>query len=263
MLALSSCGWFNTAAPDTSGIEVQGARFALTFGDITHGRRRTSNRPTAPMGVFVSVYLSGGGFTLAQGAVRAVIAQAMFHATPSEEQLENTFQLLQEYGAVLQVDAQDLLNRSDDRPSTLNEYLTALKNITERSRRRMEELEQIVDSLEETERTQRGETAQFDRAIRESLRAQDYVAAGERQPLLAEAQAKLAETQSTLEQQQDIIHAFEELLEVADRRIVLIEENREVIIAGLRVVDLPGAESIGILEQATRRRTPGGGILGF
>ncbi len=259
---VSSCSLFGGGSNtvEDSTLTVTSARYAITFGDIIRGPHRLLNRPTSSLGVFAGLFLAAGSFVETQSALQGVTAQAAYHAQPGDQQLEDTFGLLQEFGTVLQVDIPDLLNRSDNRTDTLNQYLIGLTNITERSTRRAEEMRQALDALQDTERTQRRTASDLDRAIRNALSDKDYVTAGEKQPELAKAQGVLAETESTIAQQEVIIESFEELLDVAERQKNVLEQNREVIIAGLTVVDLPGAESLGILENANSRRRSGLGL---
>ena len=42
---------------------------------------------------------------------------------------------------------------------------------------------------------------------------------------------------------------FEKVITLGQERIESIEENREILLSGLRVVDVPGIEDIGILER--------------
>lgn len=189
-----------------------------------------------------------------QSALAGVAAQAAFHALPGDDQLDATFALLQEFGTVLQVDVPDLLNRSDNRPQTFNSYLAGLANITERSSRRAEEVEVALDTLQDTQRTQRRAVSDLERAIRNAITAKDYATAGELQSQLGAAQKMLTETESDIAQQEIVQNSLEDLLDIAAEQKLVLEENREVIIAGLRVINLPGADSLGILENAANRR---------
>jgi hypothetical protein len=256
-LALAGCGGSQTAVDNDANLDVQGARFALTFGDIVRGRRTVSNRASARLGVFTGMYLSGGGFLASNSARIGVLAQVKYHAKPGEEQLENTFQLLTEFGGVLGVDLADLLNRSTDRTDTLNAYVEGLENITERCTLRLAELRTQLTDLQLEQREARTAAATLDRNVRTALREEDYVTAGELQPDLAQAQAKVAEMDSRVRQHQQIIGAYDDLLEVSERRQLAIDQNREILIAGLKVVDVPGAEALGVLEQQSVRRRIG------
>lgn len=256
MSMLSGCGSGNDVI-STSSLRVEGARTAVLIGDINTYQPQ-ARRPSAPLGVYVNLFMSGGGFLQATAAMQAVIAQAKLHAKPSEEVQDNTIALLQEFGTILQVDVPDLLNRSDDRRETLDNYQEALINITERSKLRIQQLDGFVEQLRLEQREQRQTVSQLDRQVRDALREQDYTTAGEVQPILGEAQATLAKTDNELKQQQKLHSTFEDLLEVAEDRILAIEENRQVILSGLTVVDIPGAEDLGILEEEGR-----GGAFGL
>ncbi len=253
VMTLASCGGKKAADTASTTVDVQGARFALTFGDIVRGRRILSNRPSAPLAIFTAVYLSGGGFLGSASAIQGVLAQAQFHAKPGTDQLQNTFDLLTEFGTVLSVDIADVLNRSQDRSTTMNEYIAGLQNITERCTQKLAELEQELTDLQTQQRTARQTAGDLDREVKKALQDEDYAAAGEKQPDLAAAQSKVAEIDSNVKQEQAIIQAYKSLLAVSDKRTKAITENREILIAGLKVIDVPGADALGILEQQNLR----------
>ena len=263
MMTLAACGGKKETAADAD-LEVSGARLALTFGDVIHGARARTNRASAPMGLFLSLFLADNGIVSAQSAREGVMAQVQFHSKPTEEIQDATFALLEEFGTVLQVDAADLLNRSTNRNQTLNEYMEGLTNITERSRRKEAEFAQYIVRLGEEQKAQQKTASDIEKAIRSALKEQDYSTVGGRQEELNDAQTKLASTKTERSQQQNIQRAYQDMLKIADRRIQAIEENREVMIAGLKVVNVPGAESVGVLEELQRGgRTRNSGILGL
>ncbi len=249
-------GGATTSAPLT----VRGAKDAVLLGDIDHPRP-VVRRPSAPLGIYTAVFLSSGGFYVASGAVNAAIAQVKLTGRPSQDVIDTNFALLQEFDTVLQVDIADLLNRSQDRAETLDAYLEGLTNITERARQRMFDMDQYLETLQKTQKDQRSSVSTIDRAARDALKNQDYVLAGEKQQELGKVQADLGKTEADLKQQKQVRSSYDDLLELADRRIKAIEENREVLIAGLKVNNVPGADALGILEGGTTTRRSGS--LGF
>ncbi len=255
LLTACSFGGGGNAAAGTT-LKVHGSKNAVLFGDI-NDPRPVSRRPAAPLGIYTAIYLSSGGFYAAAGAVNAAIAQVRLTGKPSQDVLDTTIALLQEFDTVMQVDVTDLLNRSDNRAETLDAYLQGLKNITERATQRTTEIEQFTQSLEKTRKDLRSQVSAVDRAARDALKNQDYVLAGEKQQELGTLQGELAKTESSLKQQQQMDNSYDDLIKLAGLRIGAIEKNREVIIAGLRVNDVPGADDLGILEtqNGTRRRT--------
>ncbi len=246
-LILGGCFGSGTSEPDAE-LSVQGARFALTYGNIRTGARTVINRPSASIGVFTGLYLAGGGFFGSTSARTGVMAQAQYHAKPAGD-LDDTFALLTEFGTILGVDVADLLNRSADRTETMNNYLEGLQNITERAKLRWEELGTDLKELQAEQREARTAANALDREVRNALQTEDYATAGEKQPELAEAESKVAELDSNVRQLQDVIRTYDKLIEVADKRILAITENREILIAGQKVINVPGTESLGVLEE--------------
>ncbi len=248
--ALAGC--FGSRTTQTTFVPQSAVR-ALTFGTLDRIKTEV-NRPTSSLGIFASLYLSGHGFTKATSAPAGVVAQVKYHAKPSEEDTNTAYSLLEEFGIVLQVDIPDVLNRSDNRAETLNSYFTGLQNITERSRRRATVIQASIESLQLERKTRQRTVTDLDRVIRAALKDQDYSTAGSKQAELAQAQSQLTDTESQLDQQQTLLDSFENLLDVADRRLEAIDKNREILIAGLKAVDVPGAEDLGVIQQEAQKR---------
>ena len=254
---LSACSFGGSKNASTgTPLIVRGAKDAILFGDI-NDPRPVSRRPAAPLGIYTAIYLSSGGFYAVAGAVNAAMAQVKLTGKPSQDVLDTTLALLQEFDTVMQVDVTDLLNRSDNRAGTLDAYLQGLKNITARATQRTTEIEQYTTSLEKSRKELRGQVSAVDRAARDALKSQDYVLAGEKQQELGTLQGELAKTDSSLKQQQQVRNSYDELIKLSGTRIGAIEENREILIAGLKVNNVPGADSLGILEtqNGTRRKS--------
>lgn len=253
-LALSACG--NDADSDETADDPDGSSVAIdAVGDIiVLGSEAPFLRPSAPMGIFTAVYMAKP-FFLSTTAVKGVAAQVLLHALPDEEQIETTYSLLDEFGSVIQVDITDVLNRSEDRAETLNDYLEGLRNITARSEQKATETDQYIERLETERRTLRGTVADLERSRRDAIENQDFAGAGEIQQDLSAEQAKLSTLEADLELQQNVLASFSDLLEVATNRIDAIDKNKEALIAGVRVVDVPGVENLGVLEGGRRSRT--------
>jgi hypothetical protein len=222
-------------------------------------------RPSAPIGIWSTMFLSGQGFIASASAVQGVMAESIFHAKPSEDQLNNMYALLEEFATVLSIDIPDLLNRSDDRANTLNEYREGLGNITLRSEQKAKETEQLIDNLQDERSAQSRVAGDVERSQRDAIEQQDFVTAGELQKQLAEEQAKLTKIESDLDLQESLSNTFEDLLEIAHERIDAIDSNREVLIAGLKVIEVPGVEDLGVLDtgQERSRRRGGSAVLGL
>ncbi len=259
-LFVASCGGGKKeTVADT--VDVRGAKHAILNGGIDH-RRPVYVRPSAALGIYAGVFMSGGGFFAISGAVQAALAHMKLVGKPSQDSIDTTYALLQEFGSILQVDIADLLNRSPERSRTLDEYITGLRNITARSRQRVLDIDQYVASLQKTRSDLRTQISTIDRDARKALTAKDYMTAGDRQQESAAKETELAKTEAELKQQQSLRKSYGDLLTVADKRVKAIEENREILIAGLKVINVPGAENLGILEGKQTKRTSGGTGLG-
>lgn len=214
--------------------------------------REEDRHPSAMYGFFVAISLARGG--LLSTALRGVGAQAAL-AEEQKPDVDTSFAILQELGTVLQTDVPDTLNRSTDRPQTLNAYMASLKSIMERAVEERKSLEAFTDSLRQKQRTERGVLTTIERDIRKAIDAQDYALAGSQQRALSDAQTKLSETEAEFERRDRTLRTYKELLKIGEERYQAIEKNREVLIAGLTVVEIPGIEDLKILEEQ-RGRTP-------
>lgn len=214
--------------------------------------RETDRHPSAMYGFFVAQYLARGG--LLGTALRGVGALSAL-AEEQKPDVETSFAILQELGTVLQTDVPDMLNRSTDRPQTLNVYMASLKSIMERAVEERKSLEAFVESLRQKQRAERSALTTIERDIRKAIDAKDYALAGSQQRALSDAQTKLSETEAELERRDRTVRTYKELLKIGEERYQAIEKNREVLIAGLMVVEIPGIKDLKILEEQ-RGRVP-------
>ncbi|PIR49993.1 hypothetical protein COU79_01885 [Candidatus Peregrinibacteria bacterium CG10_big_fil_rev_8_21_14_0_10_54_7] len=208
-----------------------------------------ATRPSPTMGIFTSSYLAQGAFVSVQAAMIGIQSQQRLLTGQSLPATSETFALLQELGTVLQVDIADMLNRSGNRGEALDTYIETLQGIGNISVRKQKELEQQTDSFSTQVKEERSTVRELESSLRKILRNEDYGRAATVQEQLTGAQAQLAQTEAKLDQAKDVLDRFDELLEIAEERLTAIGNNREVLIAGLRVLDVPGIEDLGILDQ--------------
>lgn len=261
ILLLSSCS--KTPDATTPPVAVTGARTAVLESSGVLRQTSAIVRASPLLGIYAGLLLAGELATPVTAAREGIDVQLMLHAPISGENIDNLYVLLEELGAVLHVDITDLMNRSDDRANTLDAYATGLSNITERSKRRAEDVNGQISTLKARQREEKKVTSDLDKEIRNAVKAKDYATAQDRQGDLTEARNALTGTESSLKEMENIRKIFEELIEIADKRIAAIGQNREVLIAGLRVIDMPGVEDLGVLEQKTGSRRRSGGASPF
>jgi hypothetical protein len=249
---LAGCG-----ESDATPLAVRGARDAAEALPLLVTGMPRASRPSAPLGVFASLYLSHFGILPVRGAIAGVHAETIL----SEEapiNIDETFALLQEYGTILSVSVPDLLNQSTDRVQALNAYVQGLQNITVRAKKLEGELKVHIDRKRDDEREAQKRVTEIQRTIDKGFRDRDYSVAGSEQQALVDAQKKLTEVHAEVERGQNVLRTLQQLIDIATRRLAAIDKNREALIAGIAVTDIPGIEELDIL----RKGRSGGGIGG-
>ncbi|MDA1208914.1 MAG: hypothetical protein O2904_02680 [bacterium] len=209
-------------------------------------------RPSEAMGIFASTYLSQGAFINVQSAILGIETQMKINAGQQIPATDETFSLLRDLGTILQIDFVDEMNRSTNRTETLDQYIKSLKGVGQIADRKRKELEAKVGTLKEDRKVQKKESSNLEREVKNLLRDEDYARAGDKQQEVTKASSQLSETESLLEQTEDILERFESLLEITKERIFAIQSNREVLIAGVKVREVPGIEDLDILDDTKR-----------
>lgn len=220
-------------------------------------RKSENPRPSPMLGLFVTLYVEKGTAFGSTTALRGIGAQTLM-LEGDRMSLDDTFKLLQELGASLQINVPDLLNRSENRAQALNEYTTSLTDTATRSQTRTDAMEAELDALRDRQRTERETATKYQREVDTAIRDKDFATAGSQQKVLTEAQAALAKTDSEIDRMRDIVDAFKKMLEIAKKRVAAIEENRQILIAGLSVVELPGVEDLELIKQPESGNRGGG-----
>ncbi len=218
-------------------------------------------RPSASLGLFVTLGLAQSTTLSVQAAMAGVEAQVRLHQTFDPATANDTFALLQEFGDVLSIDINDLLNRSSARVETLNRYVTGLGNITARSRKRSDDLTLSLNALKTEATKDRTTATNLQQRANKALKDKDYATAGSLQQELIAAQTQQATVDSSVKQTQTLLSTYQQMLALSDKRLKAIQNNRELLIAGLKVVDVPGAQELGIIQSKAKQS--GTGIFGF
>lgn len=255
--SLTGC---STSKSEDSNITSNAAKQAAAAGMLLYTAAKPVERLSAPLGVFTSVYLSTvGGFFPVQSAMVGVQGQMKLNVSVPTDS-DDTYRLLEEFAGAMKTDIPDLLNRSGDRPRVLNEYIDGLTNITERSMIRLREISARLADLKAEQRRLQRENSALEKSIKKQLDAADYAAAAEQQKSLSEIQGQLSAVTTDVKIHDTLESNFESLIAVSGRRLKAIDENRELLVSGLRAVDIPGVEDLKIIDSGTNRRSGGGGI---
>ncbi len=210
-------------------------------------------RPSANLGLFVSTYIGGGDTTPAASALKGVEAQVKLHTEFNPLDSTDTFSLLNEFGSILQIDISDLLNRSTDRPKTLTQYTDSLKNITARAKQTAQDLSDHGDTLNKDLRDAQSNLSSIRNKLDTAKNKNDFATAGALQKDLADAQTKVGEINAKEQENRDTLTTYQNLIAIADQRIKAIEQNREALIAGVKVMDIPGVDNLGVIQGRSSR----------
>ncbi len=259
---LVSCGGNSTSTEEVQKRteSVSGGRSGIFIIDALVTRPADAGKPrrAALLGVFVSEFISKSPTALVSGGIQAISVQnGIFEKQSSIS--DPDFDLIQAFADALQVDVLDMLNRSTNRQETLDTYIESLTNIAERANTRLAELTEADDVQTENLRQLNRERADLERELRNATNDKDYLLANEKQKLLNEKERQISEADVKLGQIKNVANTLEELLQLYNDKLLAIQENREPLIAGTKVVDLPGTLDLKILE---RRGGSSGGYSG-
>ncbi len=260
LLILAGCGAQKDARDEK--IQVSGGRSALFVIDqlIADSTKLQISRGAALLGVFVTEYISFAQTAMAaQGALTGIAVDQHMMQTQSTV-TDPDFNLLQAFADALEVDVSDLLNRSTDREQALTAYTTALTNVAARSNDRYQELSIAEDELKTLLQTQGKERTDAERALKNAIKDKEFSQAGELQKTVLEKQKLYAETDLKRKQTEDVLSTLNTLLTLYKEKILAIRQNREILISGTRIVDVPGIEDLKIIERQkkssrTQRKT--------
>ncbi len=249
LMMLSGCG--SGKNRDSKAPVTSGSRSAIFTIDslIALSTKLQMQRRAALLGVFIAEYISFSQTALAsQGALTGIAVDHQIMVA-GHTITDPDYDLLQAFGDALQVDIADLLNRSTDRQQSLDIYVMSLQNVAARSNGRYRELSGALDELKTLLRTQSKERSDADRELQNAIRKKDFSEAGELQKTVIEKQQAYSETDLKKKQTEDILETFSSLLTLYGVKIQAIQQNREILIAGNRLVDVPGIEELQIIQR--------------
>lgn len=258
-LFLTNCKGQQTDTSSDEELLISGALTGAGWAELlSHGTVNLMRlRPSALLGIYVSDYLI---HTSTYRAALAGVEAQMSLLFDDEYEKDESFEILENLGTILQIDVADMLNRSTSRSEAFDAYITSLAQLSEQAANHTQNLEQELEEILDERRIKRRETADIQRALNNALRTQDYASASGLQQQLIEAETEVAGVESREDEQNSLIRLFENLLDIADERMNAMRSNREALIAGVKVIEVPGVDDLGILEQGQRSRRRGSGF---
>lgn len=251
-LLVAGCFWQNKEEGTPQEPSVYGARAGLlwTMNIIQSGADVDRIRPGSLLGAFVTQYLMQ---TTGVRSARAGIAAQVILFYGERLERSESFILLEELAAILDVDINDMLNRSIERSEAFDTYIESLTTLLQGSNSHVRGLEQQLEVIVDDRREKRKSVSDIKSTLNRALREQDYATASEQQEMLIDAESELAEVTAREEEIDGIMDLFDDLIDVGEERVVAMQENREIILAGLTVVKMPGIEDLELIENINRR----------
>lgn len=240
-------------------MEVSGGKSAtVAVNDLAMEKR--APRPSGLLGIFTSIYLAQGLFLPAQTGIAGIDAALAVLQKQEQPLGDDTFQLLEQLGSVLSVDVIDMLNRSSNRIEALDRYLESLGNILINADRRSQELAASLVTLTAAQKKEKTNVNTLQTAINKAIQASDYADAGSKNGELMKAQTALSETELKIKQTTDIQAKLKKLIDLGKQRKATIEKNREIILSGLTVTDIPGLTNLGLVKSGSTKSKSTGGV---
>lgn len=208
-------------------------------------------RPGAPLGIHISMYLSAVEIP-ARGALDSISILAPLARSPATA--EAPFTTIQTLGVLVQTNIAEAMNGAPDRGNVLNRHLALLRSALQDAQRDQEHLEENRRQLQEKERDQRNTIRTLQKGIDAAEKAGDFASVGPQQKALSNTKGEHGQTEASLEEMKSTAKILEDLANLAEERLSAIEQNREALMSGIRIMEIPGIEALGILEKGEKSR---------
>lgn len=235
---LSACVRRDEATLDAVSSAQSGLRVSMQFAGLPSGETRNPI-PGALAGVI-------SGSLLMEVGLRPLPPKD--GDDDERPQAEEDTLLLQHILDLLMTDVQGLLNRSLNRDEALAEHVADIEFATEEGRSRLRDLGDREEDLEDDERRLRSGVNDLQDELRDALASGEPVGATLLIQDIVARQSELAAVQTDLLVTSELARSFEDALIPLEERLEAILANRDALLAGVKVVDLPGVEELGVLE---------------
>lgn len=236
---------------DISTVHVSGAKAGLTNARwLSEPRGYTStSKPSSTVGIYTVSFLAQGSFRIVKSGLAGVEAQMKLIAGQQKVITDELFSLMTQYGTVLQVQVPDMLNRSTNREKALDTYVDTLDNLTTLMQQKEAEMKTTETALNKQRKENKAAVQALEREIKEAFRNEQFDTAAGKQELLAELEGALTKTEISLKQNTDMQSRFTDLLKIGTKRSAAIKANRRILIAGLKVIDVPGVDEFDLIQK--------------
>lgn len=148
---------------------------------------------------------------------------------------------LDELNNLFEIDVYELLNRNDERSETLEEYLNHLEEAKGKNEKVLQLINLYLDSLKESYNSLSPDKDKFEQDFFVALEALE----AEKSDALLKSFIDVTQKQSALKARvaalEELVSYYDTALNKLARRIEAVKKNRDALLEGIRVVEVPGS----------------------
>ncbi len=168
--------------------------------------------------------------------------------------LEDT-ELLERFVALLRIDVREMLNQKPNRQTALEEYLSSLTSHAERAESRSRSLQNREEELQDDERRLERNIRELQNDLEAAIESGEGRSTSALMSDVLDEQTRLATISTELKVVELLVNAFDDVLKPLQERLNAVRANRDALIKGVQVVDIPGVEELGIIKVEDRIRS--------
>lgn len=165
----------------------------------------------------------------------------------SEEMRVDT-ELLNTLVKLLSTDVQDLLNHSGNREDALDVYAESIETHAQYGHIRLRALQDKADAAEDDRRRHERRTRELRNEIDDAINSGNASRISLLTDELIQKQKLLGEADADQIVSSSLAEAYEDVLAPLGERLSAINANRDALIKGVTVTDMPGIEELKIIE---------------
>lgn len=176
-------------------------------------------------------------------------------AEPPEgsEEMKVDTELLNTLVKLLSADVQDLLNRSANREDALDVYAKSIETHAQYGHIRLRALQDKAESSEDNRRRHDRRTRELRNEIDDAINSGNASRISLLTDELIQKQKLLGEADADQIVSSSLAEAYEDVLAPLGERLAAINANRDALIKGVKVKDMPGIEALKIIEYENGR----------
>lgn len=236
---LSACG----NGQEVTEYQVRSAGSGLRVG-LSLLQDRSEEKLTIPLS---HLLLRIGALLSKTESVAALPSSLRERKTEGETEFVQDAELLQRLIELMRIDLREQLNASSDRTETLDEYMHTLTDDLQHGETRLRALRDRETNLrDDQDRLKRG-VADLRDELDTAIRGGEGKSVAALSADLTERQQALAEAETSLVVVQRSLDALNRVLPSLQERIHAVQANREALLKGVRVTDIPGVDALGII----------------